>query len=62
MDTSDPRVRRMFAHGVAKQKAKREQLFRRLRIDHVTVETHRDYVRPIAELFRARQKRATGYR
>ena len=62
VDTSDPRVRRAFAHDVATEKAQREQLFRRLRVDHVTVRTDRDYVRPIAELFRLRQQRITGFR
>ncbi|MFW6050336.1 MAG: DUF58 domain-containing protein [Myxococcota bacterium] len=62
VDTSDPRVRRAFAHTVAKERARREQLFRRLRMDHVTVRTDRSYVRPIAELFRTRERRLRGYR
>ncbi|MEM9069882.1 MAG: DUF58 domain-containing protein [Myxococcota bacterium] len=57
VDTSDPRVRRAFAHSVHVQRAKREQLFRRLRVDHVTVRTDGDFARPIAELFRRRQRR-----
>lgn len=57
VDTSDPRVRRAFARQVHLQKAKREQLFRRLRIDHVEVRTDEDYVRPLTELFRRRQSR-----
>jgi hypothetical protein len=35
-------------------------LFRKLSIDHVTVETNRDYVRP-TDLFRHRGKRMKGY-
>lgn len=62
VDTGDAAVRRAFNAHVLKEKAKREQLFRRLRVDHVTVRTDRDYVRPISELFRARQKRMKGYR
>lgn len=57
VDTSDPRVRRAFARNVHTQRAKREQLFRRLRIDHVTLRTDGDFARPIAELFRRRQRR-----
>jgi len=57
VDTSDPRVRDAFARSVHTQRARREQLFRRLRVDHVTVKTDGDYVRPIADLFRRRQKR-----
>ncbi len=57
VDTSDPRVRRAFARDVHTERAKREQLFRRLRIDHVTLRTDGDLARPIAELFRRRQRR-----
>lgn len=57
IDTSDPRVRKTFARNVHTKRAKREQLFRRLRIDHVDVRTDGDYVRPIAQLFRRRQRR-----
>lgn len=62
VDTSDPRVRRAFRTNVARQRAFREQLFRKLKMDHVTVESGSDYVKPIAELFRSRQRRITGYR
>lgn len=62
VDTADPRVREAYAHGVAKQRAQREHLFRKLRMDHVTVETHRSYVKPLAELFRMRERRLRGYR
>jgi uncharacterized protein (DUF58 family) len=57
VDTSDARVRDAFARSVHTQRARREQLFRRLRVDHVTVKTDGDFVRPIADLFRRRQKR-----
>ncbi|MBO6936874.1 MAG: DUF58 domain-containing protein [Deltaproteobacteria bacterium] len=57
VDTSDARVRDAFARSVHTQRARREQLFRRLRVDHVTVKTDGDYARPIADLFRRRQKR-----
>jgi uncharacterized protein (DUF58 family) len=62
VDTSDPRVRRVFAHMVARQRAEREQLFQRLRMDQVTIRTDRDYVRPISDLFRRRRRRMSGYR
>jgi uncharacterized protein (DUF58 family) len=57
VDTSDRQVRELYAARVARQRGEREQLFRRLDMDHVTVQTHLPYVRPIAELFRLRQKR-----
>ena len=62
VDTSDAAVREAFAHEFHTQNAKRERLFRRLKIDHVTVGTDHDYVKPIAELFKMRQKRMTGFR
>ncbi|MFW5877039.1 MAG: DUF58 domain-containing protein [Myxococcota bacterium] len=62
VDTGDAKVRRAFAHQVAKDRARREQLFRKLRVDHVTVRTDRSYVKPIAELFRSRERRLRGYR
>ncbi len=62
IDTSDKRVREAFAARVGRSRAKREQLFRRLRMDHVTVRTDADYVKPISELFRMRQKRQGGFR
>ncbi len=57
VDTSDPRVRRAYSHSVLRERAQRHQLFQKLRIDHVTVRTTEDYARPIAELFRRRQRR-----
>ena len=57
VDTGSLRAREAYATSVAKQKASREQLFKRLRLDHLTIYTDRSYVRPIADLFRLRQKR-----
>ncbi len=62
LDTSDGEVRENYARRIAKQKAQREQLFRRLRMDQVTIRTNEPFVRPIAELFRMRQRRISGYR
>jgi len=57
VDTSSKRARETYATRVAKQRATREQLFKRLSLDHLTIYTDRSYVRPIADLFRRRQKR-----
>jgi uncharacterized protein (DUF58 family) len=57
VDTSRKSARDAYAMRVAKQKASREQLFKRLRLDHLTIYTDRSYVRPIADLFRQRQRR-----
>jgi uncharacterized protein (DUF58 family) len=62
IDTSDPRVRQAYFTRVASQRADRERNFKKMRVDAVTVRTHEDSVRPIAELFRMRQKRLRGYR
>ena len=62
VDTSNLDVRAEYAREAQKQRASREHLFKRLKLDHVTVNTDRDYVRPLTELFRLRQRRLTGYR
>jgi len=62
VDTADEEVRAEFTREAQKQRASREHLFRRLKLDHVTVSTDRDYVRPLTELFRMRQRRLTSYR
>ncbi|MCA9581996.1 MAG: DUF58 domain-containing protein [Myxococcales bacterium] len=62
VDTSDPKVRHAFHQRVAQARERREQMFRKLRIDHVSVSTDADYVKPIAELFRLRQRRMGGFR
>lgn len=58
VDTSSRRAREAYAMRVAKQRAVREQLWKRLRLDHLTIYTDQSYVRPIVDLFRLRQKRA----
>jgi uncharacterized protein (DUF58 family) len=62
IDTSDASVRAAYTELVTRQRARREQLFRRLRIDHVTVRTDRPYVRPLGDFFRMRERRMAGYR
>lgn len=61
VDTSDRGVREAYQKRVARQKQQREELFRRLSMDHITVNTDRDYVRPLTDLFRRRQRRMKGY-
>lgn len=57
IDTSNPRIRAAYNTRIAKERAKREQVFGRMGIDHVTVHTDEDYVRPLGELFRRREAR-----
>jgi uncharacterized protein (DUF58 family) len=62
VDTSNLNVRADYAREAQKERANREQLFRRLKLDHVMVSTDQDFVKPLTELFRLRQRRLTGYR
>lgn len=62
VDLSDPRVRESFHRVVSEERAARLQLFGKLRLDHVRVDTNTDVVEPIATLFRRRQRRMRGYR
>lgn len=61
IDTSDPVIRKAYATRVAKERASREQFFGRLGVDSVYVRTDQDYVRPLGDLFRRREKRMKGY-
>ena len=62
VDTSSLEVRADYAREMQRQRASREHLFRRLKLDHATVGTDGDFVKPLTELFRLRQRRLTGYR
>ena len=62
IDTSNLDVRAEYAREAQRQRASREHLFRRLQLDHCTVSTDRDFVKPLTELFRLRQRRITGFR
>ncbi len=60
IDTGNPQIRAAYNTRIAKERAKREQVFGRMGIDHVTVRTDEDYVRPLGELFRRRARRMRG--
>jgi uncharacterized protein (DUF58 family) len=61
VDTSDARVREAFKMRAARERARREQAFKKLRLDSITVRTDRSFVEPISNLFKLRQKRMRGY-
>lgn len=61
VDTSDAAVREGYARALVQRRTRREQVFRRLRVDHVTVRTDASYVRPLVDLFKARQRRLRGF-
>jgi len=58
VDTSSREAQRVYKLRVAKERATRDQLFSRLSLDHLRIQTDRSYVKPIVDLFRLRQKRA----
>ncbi|MDD9941454.1 MAG: DUF58 domain-containing protein [Myxococcales bacterium] len=58
VDSAHPTARQAFETWVAKERSAREQAFKRLRLDHLTIRTDQPYVKPIVDLFRLRQKRA----
>ena len=61
VDTSSAAVRQAYATRIAKERAKREQVFGKMGLDHATVRTDEDCVRPLGELFRRRERRMKGY-
>lgn len=58
VDTGNRRAREAYALEVQRRQLAQEQLFKRLRLDHLRIRTDRPYAKPIADLFRLRQKRA----
>ena len=58
VDTSSRQAQTVYSLRVAKERANRDQLFARLSLDHLRIQTDRSYVKPIVDLFRLRQKRA----
>ncbi|MDD5307926.1 MAG: DUF58 domain-containing protein [Deltaproteobacteria bacterium] len=58
VDTASARVRDAFAREVKRRRALREQLFRKLRIDYVTMSTEGQDLSPLVNFFRIRARRA----
>ncbi len=57
IDTTSKRVRGAFEKAAAEQRARREQIFRRLKIDFVNVRTDEDHIAPLIKYFRSRTRR-----
>lgn len=57
IDTSDPRQRRAYIEYAQRQVAEREQLFRRLRLDSISLSTGDDIVDPLRRFFHKREAR-----
>lgn len=62
VDTSNTKVRAMFAAEARRRRESIRQIFRKLAIDSVTVRTDGSYVRPIRDLFARRARRAQSGR
>ncbi|QQR89456.1 MAG: DUF58 domain-containing protein [Myxococcales bacterium] len=60
LDLSSKVVRNAFHRHEAKIRLMRDQLFSKLSLDTVKVRTDQPYIKPIAALFRRRQKRMRG--
>jgi uncharacterized protein (DUF58 family) len=57
VDTSSRAVRDSYRREVARQRAQRDALFKRLGVDAITVSTAQPYMRPLGEFFRRRAAR-----
>lgn len=57
IDTSDPRLRARYTAAQHAERHAREQLFRRLKIDFVSLRAGEDYVAPLTRFFRLRAHR-----
>jgi uncharacterized protein (DUF58 family) len=57
IDTSSRKVREHFEANEARERAKRERAFRRLKMDYVKIQTNESYIEPLAAFFRMRAKR-----
>jgi uncharacterized protein (DUF58 family) len=59
VDTSDQKVRAWYAHEMKRARAERDQLFRKLGVDLVTIDTGGSFVTPLRDLFARRARRAS---
>ena len=57
IDTSSRRVREFYKREMARHRASRDGLFKRLGLDHIAISTGRPYIVPLADFFRRRAKR-----
>ena len=57
IDSRDAKVRELFAASRAREEGRRTQMFRRLGIDEIAVDTSQSYVEPLVRFFRTRMQR-----
>jgi uncharacterized protein (DUF58 family) len=56
-DTSSKAVREHFRRTVQQRRASQDALFTRLGMDHIDIQTHRDYVPDLIRFFKTRERR-----
>ena len=57
IDTSDGRMRRLYADRTGKLITGRHQLFRSVNVDNIDIRTDKSYVDPLIRFFRTRERR-----
>ncbi|MGO9481422.1 MAG: DUF58 domain-containing protein [Candidatus Kryptoniota bacterium] len=57
IDTSDKRTRLLFKNLTTKNRERRRSLFLTSRLDSIEVQTGQDYIKPLVQFFKAREKR-----
>ena len=57
VDSGSAEVRSLFAQRQEQAEAKRQQLFRKLGIDHIPIDATKSYVDPLVQFFRGRMQR-----
>jgi uncharacterized protein (DUF58 family) len=57
LDTSDNKFRKWYKHAQQENKVKRENLFITSRLDSIEVQTGQNYITPLVQFFRLREKR-----
>ena len=60
VDSGDAKVRALFAAQREQEEGAREQMFRRLGIDEICVDTSESYVDPLVRFFRTRMRRMSA--
>jgi len=57
IDTANPAVQREFAHYWARRREHRSNLFLRSRVDAIPIRIDRQYIKPMVDFFRLRERR-----
>lgn len=58
IDTNDAQIRRTFAAYWAKHEEQLRKILLSTKVDRITIETHKPYIRPLVDFFKMREARA----